>query len=61
MVDIQYFTVVEVAKKFAVRPYTVREWIREGKIKSSKHNGRHYIAEDDLRAFAEKNYGGTSG
>lgn len=55
--DIKMLTLAEVAERFSVTPYTVREWIRNGVIKSSKISGRHYIAADEVVRVAQAKYG----
>lgn len=48
-----YFTVSEVAKMTGVCLETVRNWIRSGKLKASRHPGNRsfIIAMDDFKEF----------
>ncbi|SDN14073.1 helix-turn-helix domain-containing protein [Acetanaerobacterium elongatum] len=50
-------TVKEVADRLKLTPYTVREWIREGKLKASKVGGVWRIKEDNLSALLEESGG----
>ena len=50
-------TVDEVAIRCHVKPRTVREWIRQGKLSASRIGKNYLIEEQDLsRAFAESRY-----
>jgi excisionase family DNA binding protein len=51
-------TAQEVAKIFAVRERTVRDWINEGKITAVKLNGQHWrIQRSEMVRFANEKYG----
>lgn len=41
-------TVPEVAKRIGKNPETVRRWIREGKLRSTKVGTQHVVDERDL-------------
>ena len=41
----------DVAKRFNVTSYTVREWIRSGKLQSIVINGQHRIRRGELIRF----------
>jgi excisionase family DNA binding protein len=43
-------TVPEAARRIGRNPETVRRWIREGKLKSTKVGTQHIIEEADLAA-----------
>lgn len=53
-------TVKEVADRLKLTPYTVREWIREGKLKASKVGGVWRVKEDNLSALLEEGGGKAS-
>ena len=53
----QTFPPSEIATKFAVTVATVRNWIKEGKLKAIVINGRYRVPESELRKFAEDRYG----
>ena len=46
-------TVPEAARRIGRNPETVRRWIREGKLRSTKVGTQHTIEERDLEAFLE--------
>ena len=45
-------TVPEAARRLRRNPETVRRWIREGKLRSTKVGTQHLVDEDDLAALA---------
>lgn len=47
------YTVEEVAKKLDRNPETIRRWIRNGKLKATKHSRKKgfTISEDELDTF----------
>lgn len=47
----------DIARIFGVKPATVREWLKGGKMPSSKINGQWRVSESDLQAFAQKEHG----
>lgn len=52
------YSTVKAAEMMEVTPYTVRQWIREGKVKAVKVGGRFWrIPESSLLAFANNLYG----
>ncbi len=53
MVDTIY-TVDETAEILKIKPRTVREWIRTGKLKSFKLGDLVRIHEEDLQALIDK-------
>jgi len=44
-------TVPEAARRLRRNPETVRRWIREGKLRSTKVGTQHLLAEEDLDQF----------
>ena len=45
-------TVPEVARRLRRNPETVRRWIREGKLRSTKVGTQYLVGEDDLAQLA---------
>jgi DNA binding domain, excisionase family len=58
MVD-KIYTVDETADLLKIKPRTVREWIRTGKLKSFKIGGLVRVHDDDLQAFIDRSRKGT--
>ena len=56
--DDDLLTVAEVARKFDVTPYTIRQWIRDGKIKALKPGGHWRIERGEFKRRAHEMYGG---
>ncbi len=46
-------TVPEAARRAGRNPETIRRWIREGKLRSTKVGTQHTIVEGDLDALLE--------
>lgn len=58
----KFYSVAEVADRFGVRPATVREWIKQGKLKAAKRHGvakkgHLMISEGNLREYVNSIYG----
>jgi excisionase family DNA binding protein len=54
-------TVPQVAGVFQVTPYTVRQWLRDGKLKGIRPaNGPWRIPESAVQEFANEKYGETN-
>jgi excisionase family DNA binding protein len=53
----QFYKASQIADMFQVTPATVREWLKNGTIKSTKINGQWRVSESDLREFAQKEHG----
>ena len=54
MADEQFLTVKEVAERLRVNPYTVRRWLREGKLRGKLmggDRGGYRIAASELARF----------
>ena len=45
-------TVPEAARRVGRNPETIRRWIREGKLRSSRVGTQHLVDENELDAFA---------
>ncbi len=58
MVD-KIYTVDETAEILKIKPRTVREWIRTGKLKSFKLGGLVRVHDDDLQDFIDRSRKGT--
>lgn len=52
----RYYSTPQVAEMFDVKPATVRDWIRGGRIKAMKlPGGRHWkVSQEELERFANK-------
>ena len=48
------FTVDETAKYFRVHPMTIYRWLESGKIKSSKVEQKHLIAESEIKRLLKE-------
>jgi len=55
--DDPFMTVPQVAKIFAVTPYTVRGWCKDGKVRGVKVGKQWRIQASTVQAFAQKMYG----
>lgn len=57
-VDDPFLRVPEVAQIFAVKPYTVRQWIKAGKLEGVKLPGGQWrVRRSTVTEFAQKMYG----
>jgi excisionase family DNA binding protein len=50
----KFYTTNQVAEMFAVKNFTVRQWISDGMLKAVRLNTEWRIAEADLKDFAER-------
>ena len=60
MVDVTedpFYSTSAVADMFGVKPYTVRAWITEGKIKAVKIHNQHKIRKSEINRFANETFG----
>lgn len=48
---IKFYKIPEVAEALQVTPQTVRNWIKEGKIKSQRIGRPIYITENNIKEF----------
>ena len=55
--DPNVMNVHEAAAFFGVTPYTIREWLKEGKLKGSKPGKAWRIERVDAVALAQTTYG----
>ena len=54
------YTVVQIADMFQRAPQTVRDWIKSGRLRAYKLNGREYrITEVAVKSFVEQQRTGT--
>jgi putative resolvase len=61
MSEDQLLKVTAVAEYFDVTRPTVREWIKDGKIKAIRLAGGHYrIRLSEVKRFAQEKYGAES-
>lgn len=51
----KYYTVTEIAKKYAVSNTAVTKWIREGKLKAVRLGNVWRIPESALKEFLKQN------
>jgi excisionase family DNA binding protein len=57
----RFLTVGEVAEIFNVTDYTVRVWLKSGKLNGFKPAGQQWrITQSEVVAFANKQYGESS-
>lgn len=47
----------QVAEIFGVTQYTVRNWVKEGKLADIRINGQIRIRTSEVQRFAQANYG----
>lgn len=47
----RYLTVEEVAKRLRVTPWTVREWVKAGRLSAIKPSQQYLISESALEEF----------
>lgn len=53
-----YVKVEKVAQMFDVSQYTVRDWLKTGKLKGGKSPGGQWrVTEEELERFAQQEYG----
>ena len=52
--DMNLYSVSEVSHKLNVTTVTIRNYLRQGKLKGQKVMGRWFISEEDLVEFFEK-------
>jgi len=53
----QLFTVEDAAKVLLVKPTTVREWLKAGKLKGMKMGRLWRVRESELEAFLQEDEG----
>lgn len=52
--DMTLYSVPEVSEKLNVTTVTIRNYLRQGKLKGQKVMGRWFISEEDLVEFFKK-------
>lgn len=60
MVDVTedpFFSTKQVADMFGVKPYTVRTWITEGKLRAVKINNQHKVRKSEINRYANEMFG----
>lgn len=57
--DLKLYTVDELAALMGIRPKTIREYLKTGKLHGRKMAGRWYITEDAIAAYFERLEGGA--
>ena len=55
--DNPMYSVEAVAKMFGVKPYTVRQWIKDGTVEANKVLGRWRVQRSELVKLANKEHG----
>jgi excisionase family DNA binding protein len=50
----QWYTLKEIAEKFKVTVQTIRNWIRQGKIRAIKLGGNWRISQSEVDNFTEE-------
>ena len=56
-----FLTPGEIARMFGVKPYTVRQWIKDGKFPAEKmQSGRLKVRLSTLQKFAQEQFGDDS-
>jgi len=53
----QFYKVDAVADMFGVAEFTVREWLRDGKLEGFKVNGRWRVKQEAIDKLANNLYG----
>lgn len=53
----RYYTADEVADICRVTVWTVREWIKAGKLVATKRGRAYLISEHDLKKYLEEKHG----
>lgn len=52
-----FMPVEDVATIFAVKPYTVRNWLKDGSLRGIKVNNQWRVQKSVVEAFAQAMYG----
>lgn len=55
--DDPFYSVETVAEMFDVEPYTVRNWIRDGKLEAIKVLGRWRVKKSEVRRLVNQEHG----
>jgi len=49
--DIKFYTVLEIAKELKVSPETVRNYLKQGRLKGQRVGRPYLVSEHNLREF----------
>lgn len=49
--DLVVYDVIETAELLHVHPQTVRNYLRQGKLKGQKVGGKQYVTDDTIKEF----------
>lgn len=52
-----YLSTRQVAMLFGVKPYTIRQWIKDGKLTAVNINSRLKIRKSEVQRLAQDKYG----
>lgn len=55
--DDPFLSVERIAKIFDVRPYAVRQWLKDGKLKGAKVESQWRVQTSEVQRFAQEAYG----
>lgn len=53
----EYLTIEEIATRLKLKPKTVREWLRLGRLPGIKAGRLWRVREEDLQAFLQRHQG----
>lgn len=53
----KYYTVAEAAAVCRVSVFTLRQWIKDGKIKATKPGKSYLISEENLTTYLKEKHG----
>lgn len=57
LADDPFLTPSQIARMFGVTPYTVRQWIKDNKLASTKLHGRLKVRRSEVQRYAQKEFG----
>lgn len=52
--DIKMYDLQEVSEKIGISVVSLREWIKQGKLKAKKLGVKYYVSEDSLIEFLKE-------
>ena len=52
--SIKMYDLKELSEKIGISVVSLREWIKQGKLKAKKLGVKYYVSEDDLIEFLKK-------
>lgn len=50
---VKYFDVTDISESMKVTAYSVRRWIREGRLRARKVGRKYYVSGEALRQYIE--------